>query len=262
MALSVSPIPGENGGCKGAVLILRDLTQIKKLEEKVRRTEKLAAIGKLASSVAHEIRNPLSSIRGFAQYLGREFTDRPDKQKFTRIIVKEVDRINRVVTDLLVLSRPRMPELTPTDIGELIDHSMNLTQPDAESHGVSLTRELPVEPIIWGLDVNQMTQVLLNLILNALDFSPEGAIVEVGARRNPKDTELHLWVSDDGPGIGPETKTQLFDPFFTTRKKGSGLGLAIVKKIVENHGGTVDVISPPENRKTGCRFEIRIPTAS
>jgi two-component system sensor histidine kinase HydH len=122
LALSITPIIGEDSTCQGAVIVMRDLSEIKQLEEKVRRSEKLAAIGKLAAGVAHEIRNPLSSIRGFAQYLRNAFKDKPREKEYTETIVLEVDRINSVVTDLLTFARPMEAELIPTDLTEMHCH--------------------------------------------------------------------------------------------------------------------------------------------
>jgi two-component system, NtrC family, sensor histidine kinase HydH len=140
LALSVTPIAGEDGRCRSAVIILRDLRQLKRLEEEVRRAEKLAAVGELATGVAHEIRNPLSSIRGLAQFLRHALAGRPKEREYAKIMVKEVDRINRVVTDLLTLARPQKPELAPTELEDLLDHTVRLVQADATGRGVSIQK--------------------------------------------------------------------------------------------------------------------------
>jgi two-component system sensor histidine kinase HydH len=259
LALSATPILKNDGRCQGAVIILRDLREIKLLEEKVRRSEKLAAIGKLASGVAHEIRNPLSSIRGFAQFLNHSLKDRPQEQEYAATMVAEVDRINRVVSDLLTFSRPMEAEPALTDITELVEHTLRLVQADARSRKahlhikVSDVSELPV-------DANQMTQALLNLLLNALHAVSAEGHIEIGAELDPSDSRLKLWVEDDGTGIAPDQLEKIFEPFFTTKEKGTGLGLAIVHKIVENHNGEIGVESPAPGKSRGCRFTIRIPT--
>jgi len=261
LALSITPILDENETCQGAVIILRDLTEIKQLEEKVRRSEKLVAIGKLAAAVAHEIRNPLSSIRGFAQYLRNTLKDKPREKEYAETMVSEVDRINRVVTDLLTFARPMEADLAPTDLTELVERTVRLVQADATSRDVGIQMNLSDLSII-PLDANQMTQAILNLLLNSLQAVNTGGYIEVGAELDPAVSRLKIWVEDDGPGISRDQKEKIFDPFFTTREKGTGLGLAIVHKIVENHNGEIDLQSPPVGKTRGCRFTISIPIQS
>jgi two-component system sensor histidine kinase HydH len=260
LALSSTPLTDEAGAPCGAVILLRDLREIKRLEAQVRRSEKLAAIGKLAAAVAHEIRNPLSSIRGFAQFLGHILKDRPRDHEYAAVMVKEVDRINRVVTDLLTFARPQETEPSPVDLHELVGHVLRLVEGDARDGDVTVERRLP-EPVPGVvLDGGQITQVLLNLCLNALQAMNGGGTLTVGAETDGRGG-LTLWVADDGPGIPPEDQARIFDPFFTTRDKGTGLGLAIVQKIVENHHGGIRIESPPPGEKRGCRFSVSIPGA-
>lgn len=261
LALSITPIMGEGNSCQGAVLILRDLREIKQLEEKVRRSEKLAAIGELAASVAHEIRNPLSSIKGFAQYLRHALKDKPREKEYTETMVSEVDRINAVVTDLLTFARPMEAELAPTDVTELVEHTIRLVQADAQSRNVSIQMNISNLSKI-PLDAHQMTQAILNLLLNALQAIKNSGRIEVGAELNPSDSILKIWVEDEGPGIKTDQKEKIFDPFFTTREKGTGLGLAIVHKIVENHSGEINLESPPVGKNQGTRITLTIPVQS
>ncbi len=259
LALSVTPIPDEKEQCRGAVIVLRDLSEIKWLEEKVRRSEKLAAIGELAAGVAHEIRNPLSSIRGFAQFLHHALRDRPAEQEYAGVMIRELDRINRVVTDLLTFSRPLAVERTPTDLAELVDHTFRLVTADAGAKGVEISAAIPDDLPRIPLDGNQLTHALLNLMLNALQAVDQGGRVSVGAEYEGAEKVFHLWVEDDGAGIPAEHRSKIFDPFFTTRRKGTGLGLAIVHKIVENHSGEIRMESPVSGKNGGCRFTIRLP---
>ncbi|MGD2186426.1 MAG: ATP-binding protein [Desulfobacterales bacterium] len=261
LALSITPILAENNVCQGAVIILRDLREIKQLEEKVRRSEKLAAIGELAAGVAHEIRNPLSSIRGFAQYLRHVLKDKPKEKEYAETMVSEVDRINTVVTDLLTFARPLEADLVPTDVTDLVERTVRLVQADARSRYVVIQINISDLSKI-PLDANQMTQAILNLLLNALQAVKSGGHIEVGAELDPSVSRLKIWVEDDGVGISRDQKEKLFDPFFTTREKGTGLGLAIVHKIVENHNGEINLQSPPTGKDQGCRFTIGIPIKS
>jgi len=258
LALSATPIKDGQGGCNGAVIVLRDLSEIKLLQERVKRSEKLAAIGELAAGVAHEIRNPLSSIRGFAQFLRHSLKDKPQEKEYAETMVAEVDRINSVVTDLLTFARPIAVEISPTDITELIEHAVRLAEADALSRDVKFRMKIS-DLTKLPLDANQITQALLNLLLNALQAVPPKGNIEIGAELNPSDSRLHLWVKDDGPGIPNNRIEKIFEPFYTTREKGTGLGLAIVHKIVENHNGEIRIDSPPKGMPRGCCFSIIIP---
>ena len=262
ITLSVTPILDEKNTCTGAVIVLRDLREIKQLEEKVRHSEKLAAIGELAAGVAHEIRNPLSSIKGFARFLAHSLSDRTREKEYAEIMIKEVDRINSVVNDLLTFARPLEPELASTDLFELIEHTVRLLETDARSHNIKIRSKINPDLNSFLLDANQITQALLNLMLNALQEVDDGGTVEVGADVDDSGSHLHIWVEDDGLGIPHDKKKKIFDPFFTTREKGTGLGLAIVRKIVENHGGELQVESPLPGKTGGSRFTITLPVGS
>ncbi|MDB4442386.1 ATP-binding protein [bacterium] len=258
LALSATPILDEGDQCNGAVIVLRDLRELKQLEEKVRRAEKLAAIGKLAAGVAHEIRNPLSSIRGFAQFLSKGLKDRPREQEFAQTMVAEVDRINRVVTDLLTFATPTLAEPVPADVTEIVEHCVRLVQADADSRNITLRKNI-FDLSKVRLDTNQITQALLNLLLNAMQSVEPGSTIEIGAALKPSDERLEIWVEDDGAGIEHKELDKIFDPFYTTRAKGTGLGLPIVHKILENHQGEIRIESPPAGKKTGCRFTLSLP---
>lgn len=259
LAISVTPISTTEGACQGAVIILRDLREIKLLEEKVRRTEKLAALGKLSAAVAHEIRNPLSSIRGFAKFLSHALKDRPKDREYADVMVKEVDRINRVVTDLLNFASPL--ELDPVHVNpaKLIEHTILLVKGDAQSRNITIEVNTENSPESVFLDSYQITQVLLNLMLNALQAIGAGQSLNVGVARDADSAGISFWVEDDGPGIAKDHIEKIFDPFFTKREKGTGLGLAIVQKIVENHHGRVQVVTPLPGKTYGCRFIVLIP---
>jgi two-component system sensor histidine kinase HydH len=260
LAVSVSPIIDESKQPPhtGAVIILRDLTEIKRLQEKVRRSEKLAAIGELATGIAHEVRNPLSSIRGFAQFLKSVLRDRPRECEYAELMVKEVDRINNVVTNLLSFARPVRPEPVPTDISELIRHTVRLVHEDAVMRNVAVTVDVARDLEKVNLDGNQITQVMLNLVLNALQAVDQGGHIRIAAGRTYSGG-MELLVEDDGPGIPPERVKRIFDPFFTTKEKGTGLGLSIVQMIVENHGGEISIDSPITGNGHGCRIAIILP---
>jgi two-component system sensor histidine kinase HydH len=176
-------------------------------------------------------------------------------------MVSEVDRINTVVTDLLTFARPMEAELAPTDVAELVEHTIRLVQADAQSRNVSVQMNISNLSKI-PLDAHQMTQAILNLLLNALQAIKNSGRIEVGAELNPSDSILKIWVEDEGSGIKADQKEKIFDPFFTTREKGTGLGLAIVHKIVENHSGEINLESPPFGKNQGTRITLSIPVRS
>ena len=181
LLLTVTSIQDEVGDRSGAVVVLRDMSAIKRLEEQVRRAERLAAVGRLAAGVAHEIRNPLSSIRGFAYLLGRGHGKDSAEREYADVMVREIDRINHVVTNLLNFSRPMLPEPETTRLADLIDHVVSLVSADAKTHGIAI--RIDCEPGLppMNIDPNQITQALLNLMLNAVNAMESGGAVEIRA---------------------------------------------------------------------------------
>ena len=179
LLLTVTPIQDESGIRSGAVVVLRDMSEIKRLEAQVRRAERLAAIGRLAAGVAHEIRNPLSSIRGFAYLLGRGHGKDTPEREYADVMVREIDRINHVVTDLLNFSRPMTLEPESTMLPDLIDHVVALVSADAKIHGIDIRVDCEAGLPAMSLDPNQVTQALLNLMLNAINALKTEGVVEI-----------------------------------------------------------------------------------
>ncbi|MFZ7126847.1 MAG: two-component system sensor histidine kinase NtrB [Desulfobacterales bacterium] len=260
ISISATPIRNDTGSPGGVVLLLRDLRQIKRLQDEVRRSERLAAIGRLAASVAHEIRNPLSSIRGFAGYLSAILEEQPKEKGYAEIMVAEVDRINRVITDLLSLSRSQSTEIAEGPVRPLLNHVAALARGDSRAKGVSVRVTVADDVQTIAADRNQMTQALLNLVINALNaVEGDSGEIEMGGSPHAGGDGVDLWVEDNGCGIDPTHVNRIFEPFFTTREEGTGLGLAIVQNIVDNHGGSVSVQSPPPVRPTGTRITLHLP---
>ncbi|MDY7037934.1 MAG: ATP-binding protein, partial [Thermodesulfobacteriota bacterium] len=219
-------------------------------------------IGELAAGVAHEIRNPLSSIKGFAQFLNHALKDRPEEREYTTVMVREIERINRVVTDLLIYARPLRARRRDVDIRDLTEHAILLVNADALNKKVVIRQNISGKlDNIW-LDDNQMTHALLNLLLNSLEAVSTGGEIEIGAQLIDGSQKLHLWVEDDGIGIPVEYQEKIMSPFFTSRDKGTGLGLAIAHKIAEIHGGEIHVESPPQGKERGTRVSLCFPLSS
>ena len=262
LSWSSTPIESENKRFKGAVILIRDLSEIKELQERVHRTEKLAMVGSLSASVAHEIRNPLSSIKGFAQFLGKSFEEGTQQSKYSKMMVKEVDRINGVVNDLLTFARPMSVVPSLTDVESMLNHVVSLVTVDAKEKNVEVQYSCSTDLKSVELDENQITQMLLNLLINALNAVDEKGDIKLHAGLINSGKNLIIEVEDNGSGVPNKLKTKIFDPFLTTREKGTGLGLAIVKKIVDNHDGTISVASPPLNKDKGSIFTINLPIAT
>jgi len=252
--VSAANIVGEDGQHIGFMFILQDLTEIRRLELNVRQREKLAAIGNLAAGIAHEIRNPLSSIKGYVTYFGSLFEEGSENRKATGIMAGEVDRVNRVISELLEFARPSDLKLQQTDFRELLDHSLRIIAHEAEFARVHIAKTVKGTLPELTLDPDRMTQVFLNLLINAIQAMPEGGELILTAEQ--EENLLLLHITDTGEGIAPENLADLFNPYFTTKKNGTGLGLAIVYKIIEDHGGTVRIRSKPE---MGTTVTIALP---
>ncbi|MCF8031131.1 MAG: PAS domain S-box protein [Desulfohalobiaceae bacterium] len=255
VSLSGSRASTREGVRVGKVLLVRDLSRIKDLQVRLREQEKLAAIGHLASGVAHEIRNPLSSIKGYAVYFQSRFAEGSSEEQAARTLIREVDRLNHVVTELLEFSRPVRIQPRPTQLGDLIRRSLGLIEQDITRNGVTTQLQLGAEGLQAYLDPDRFSQVLLNLFLNAVQAMPSGGVLEVAVHAEQKD-ELRLEVRDSGPGIPEENLDTVFNPYFTSKGSGTGLGLAIARKIVEAHGGTIQAANRPEG---GAVFILSLP---
>jgi len=256
LALTVSPLKDqESSRPKGAVVILRDMTIIRELEQEVITSEKFAALGRLSAGVAHEIRNPLNSIKGFIQYFQKKLALEPEDYRYTDLMLTEVDRLNRVISKLLAYSKPREPRLTIRSAEEIVDHCVRVVEREARESGVEIIVEPsdPELPLVM-VDSDQMTQVFLNILINAIEATPSGEKVSI-ALVGTHNGRLQVVTSDNGKGIPRENIDKLFDPFFSTKKKGTGLGLAIVKSIIEGHGGDIDVESDPGK---GTKFIVTL----
>lgn len=218
------------------------------------RADRLKSLGELAAGMAHEVRNPLSAIRGAVEIIEKEIPPDSPRRKFVGVIEEEVDRLNRLVGEFLSFAKPRQPERTPTDLSELVESVVTFTSKEADNKGVRLVTRLDERLHAVPLDREQIRQVLLNLIINAIHAMPEGGTVEIGTSLGSESVEL--WVRDYGVGIEPGSRDKIFDPFFTTKQQGSGLGLSIAYQIVKQHGGEIelgDVDGP------GALFVIRLP---
>ncbi len=254
VSLSAVRITSREGLFLGNIVILRDIAEVRRLQEQIRRTEKLAAIGGLAAGVAHEIRNPLSSIKGIATYFRDKLDTPPADRETAGIMIQEVDRLNRVISALLEFARPAELKRESVDLRELLEHSLRLVQQDARAKDITIDLGQTSADLTHDVDPDRLSQCLLNLYLNAIQAMEDGGTLSIGCSRE-KDIVV-ITVADTGPGIDLDDLQQVFDPYFTTKPSGTGLGLAIVHKIVEAHDGRLEVDSEPGK---GTTFKIALP---
>jgi two-component system sensor histidine kinase HydH len=255
VSVSASKIINEAGQFVGQVLILRDLGEVRRLQDEIRRQEKLAAIGGLAAGVAHEIRNPLSSIKGIASYFKGKFDPESHDQEMAGVMIEEVDRLNRVISELLEFARPTELSLQLADINDLLKNSVRLIQKEASAKDIQIDLSLSEDVMVTHIDSDRLSQCLLNLYINALQSMGKGGQLNIQSAKS-KDGRISIQVHDTGAGINPEDINRIFDPYYTTKPKGTGLGLAIVHKIVEGHDGQIKVRSI---RGQGSTFTISLP---
>lgn len=243
MDVSVSLLEGDNGTFLGHIILFRDLTEIQELKREIERSQRLASLGKLAAGIAHEIRNPLSSIKGFATFFNERFKDMPEYQSTAKIMIQEVDRLNRVITQLLEFARPLEVIKKPVSIRPLIQLSLKIIEREAQSKNIRITTKFSPEINEVHIDQDRFNQVLLNLYLNAVEAMEDGGVLSVALSREDDTQKVRITVSDTGAGIKKEDMVHIFDPYFTTKQSGTGLGLAIVHKIIESHKGEVKIES-------------------
>jgi len=241
--VSVSPLESEDGLALGSIMLFRDLTEIRALKKEVETSQRLASLGRLAAGVAHEIRNPLSSIKGFATYFKERYKDNPEDRNTAQIMVQEVERLNRVIGELLEFARPVKMQKRKILLQTFIRHSLKMVERQAHEKGIRIEMDLVDSVKEIFLDPDRINQVLLNLYLNAFDAMERGGVLKVSLCGDSDAGVVSISIADTGKGISKEDLAHVFDPYFTTKQSGTGLGLAIVHRIIESHGGEVKVES-------------------
>jgi len=238
----------------GTLLMMQDLSQVKRLEKDLRRSERLAALGKMAAGVAHELRNPLSSIKGLALVLQSKFSGDNQDRQTADILVQEVERLNRSISELLDFARPQQLQKVEVDLHTILNKGVSLLSIDSEAAGVKIVTDFPSSlPPVYA-DEDKLNQVFLNLFLNAIQAMESGGTLTV--RTSKIDQSVFVTVTDTGCGIEKENMGRIFDPYFTTKPEGTGLGMAMSAKIIEEHGGVITVESEVEQ---GSSVTVELP---
>ena len=254
LSLNVAPIDDGTGAFAGSTAIVRDVTALKQMERQLVDRERLAAIGELSAIVAHEVRNPLAGIRGGCELLLEGYATYDPHHAIGVEVIHQVDRLNRMVHDLLAFARPKVIDPVPTDLHALLDRSCRILTDDPDNAGVEIVRNFETEPPIVLADGRQLEQVFVNLVLNAIQATGHKGTVTLETRSAPR--EVRVSIRDTGPGVRPDALPHIFKPFFTTRSQCPGLGRAIVVKSVTALGGRLEAASPPGE---GATFTVTLP---
>jgi two-component system sensor histidine kinase PilS (NtrC family) len=252
--LTISPHMDVNGRRTGFTGIFHDITMLKKMEMDIKHKEKWAAIGELSANIAHEIRNPLASLKGAIEMLREDRAAKEQKERLTEIALKEMERLNGIITDFLMYSTPKAAEFSAFDLSLVLDNTLELLKNTASARNdISITKDFD-GPLFVNADRQKMHQVFLNLGMNALEAMPDGGELSVSTMRTGSSFEVVF--KDTGTGIQQKNIEKIFYPFFTTKDEGTGLGLAIAYRIIEEHKGKINVISKPGE---GTVFKVIIP---
>ena len=264
---STSLLRNLKGDTIGAVVVLEDLSERKRLEAQVNRADRLATLGELMSGIAHEIRNPLTGIQGFLQYF-QQADSEEERQTYIPIMLQEAERMNRIIESLLYFSRPCEPVIAPADLCKVLREAVLLLKNKASQQNIVFHFELEESIPMTEIDEGQFKQVFLNLLINAVQALQDGGIISIYGKFLEDKDALEIIIADNGPGIPAENREKVFDPFFTTKNTGTGLGMSVVQRIIlaqkgqiflEDNpgGGTLVRLIIPRQRKVGVQSGTR-----
>jgi two-component system sensor histidine kinase PilS (NtrC family) len=264
LGFSISPLVGPDDSLTGSTLIFQDITRFREMEEQMNRLDKMAAINQLAAGMAHEIRNPLTSLSGSIQMLKSELTLEAHQERLMDIILRESERLNALITDFLLFAQPPKTNKDVWNLWNLMEETVELFLHSPEYRaGIEVHYPRPTKEIRILVDSDQMRQVFWNLLLNAVQATGESGTLTIGIEKRwdglpqrPEKEWVHISISDSGKGISPHQREKIFEPFYTTKDGGTGLGLSIVHKIVENHDGVIKVESEVGK---GTTFTVVLP---
>lgn len=252
--LTFSALRSGDGARLGLIGACEDLSAIRQLEARMRQADRLATLGRMAANIAHEIRNPLASLTGAIEVLATPATTAEARDRLSQIVMRESERLNQIIKDFLAYARPAPLTLETASVASALEEVLALFEHRARPGSLKIVREFSA-PLPWRVDPQQFKQVVWNLCVNAVEAMPDGGELRVGAAAAAGQM-LAVWVSDTGAGIAPDDLSHVFEPFFSTKPEGTGLGLALVHRIVQEHGGEIDVRSTPG---LGTTFTLSLP---
>jgi two-component system sensor histidine kinase PilS (NtrC family) len=262
LGFSAAPFEETDILSSSAIVNFRDITEVRRMQEALKRADRLAALGELSARMAHEIRNPLAAMTGSVQMLSEHGSIGGNDGRLLEIVLRESDRLNKLITDFLAYARPPSPDKMAIDLKKMIDDMRLLLLSDSRFDSIEIINRVPSHVQIQA-DYHQISQVVLNLLHNSADAMPEGGSIIIesrfglsGADGYRKSPAVMVSVTDSGQGMDAETAKHVFEPFWTSKADGTGLGLAIIYRIIEAHGGSISVESPPTG---GCCFTILLP---
>jgi two-component system, sporulation sensor kinase A len=245
------PVMSDNQVIEHIVIISRDISERKKTEEILLQSEKLSIVGELAAGVAHEIRNPLTTIKGFVQLYGKE----DSSNEINNLLLSELERIEAITSEMLSLGKPQAIQLNRANLCDLVDHTVDFLAPQANMKNIQFSRSYLGTDFFITCEKNQVKQVFLNLFKNAMEAMPKGGNIDVKLQKG-LEGECIISIQDEGCGIPEELLPRLGEPFYTLKEKGTGLGLMICHKIIKQHSGTISYHSKPSR---GTMVEIKLP---
>ncbi len=259
LLMDSSLLRNEAGEIVGAYVIFKDVTNIRSLEQQVQRSDRLAMIGQIAAGTAHEIRNPLTSIKGFLQVLNRQFVTMgmEKEQGYTELMLSEIDRINELVNEFLLLSKPKHVSFDRIDLSSVLREVLPIINNQATLHNVTICYQSVYRLPLVIADQALLKQVFINLCKNGIEAMVAGGTLTIIERVSFTDNKVHIDIHDAGPGIPAFLIDKIFDPFFTTKETGTGLGLSVCQRIVHDLGGQIRVSS----KGFGTTFTVTIPIA-
>ncbi|CAG7652892.1 ATP-binding protein [Paenibacillus allorhizosphaerae] len=247
----------ETGDVVGAYIIFKDVTNLRSLEEQVQRSDRLAMIGQIAAGTAHEIRNPLTSIKGFLQVLRKTFEEQGMRREsgYTDVMLTEINRINELVNEFLLLSKPKNVAMEEVDVSQVLRDILPIINNEAILHGVVVRYEAMLDLPRVIADRELLKQVFLNIGKNGIEAMGEGGFLTLTERVDSAERKVNIDIHDTGPGIPMFVIDKIFDPFFTTKEQGTGLGLSVCQRIIHDIGGCIRVSS----KGYGTTFTVSIP---
>ncbi len=256
LEISTTTLKDKRSMVLGYIILIKDQTELEALRNNIAKNKRLVSIGKLSAGVAHEIRNPLSSIKGFATYFGERYSENPEDVEISEIMIQEVERMDRVIKQLLDFSKPVSLDRRDIHLDSLMKEFLKLESLEKKGREIEIRSHFPDTNVLISADRDKIRQVLLNLWLNSMAAIKKKGKIDITCNVNQKQNMSVIEFKDNGCGIKSENLSHVFDPYFTTRKTGTGIGLSIVHSIIDAHNGKIEVMSE-ENK--GTTFKIYLP---